>query len=173
MKRIAYLAGVVVALAGSIEARAGGPPPVYMIIDKVVWEPSGDAPTRIQIWGAFALLQKGSTYGAPMRGYLYYAAPRGAEEECRKEWALLKKAAGKKQLISFGFCNEPNVRDHLRKPDQKPVSPVLYPHGKGGFALGKNAESRMPSLKKLVAFSAAGAGADKEPAASAKGDAKK
>jgi hypothetical protein len=59
-----------------------------------------------------------------------------------------------KQLISFGFCREPNVRDHLRKPDEKVASPILYPNGKGGFALGKNAESKFLSLKKLLVSAA-------------------
>jgi hypothetical protein len=150
MKRISCLASLVLALAWSMEAKAGGPPPVYMVIDKVVFEPNEDAPTRIQVWGAFSLLREGDSYGSPVRGYLYYAAAPGAEEKCRKEWAVLKKMTNKKQLISFGFCGEPKVRDHLRKPSEKVASPIPYPHGKGGFALGKNAESNFPSLKKLL-----------------------
>jgi len=154
MKRITCSASLVIALACSMEARAGGPPPVYMVIDKVVFEPDADAPTRIQIWGAFALLREGVSYGSPVRGYLYYAAAPGAEEKCRKEWAALKRMTNQKQLISFGFCREPNVRDHLRKPDEKVASPILYPNGKGGFALGKNAESKFLSLKKLLVSAA-------------------
>src|SRR5215470_5599180 len=98
MKRITCLASLVIALAGSMEARAGGPPPVYMIIDKVIFEPNEDAPTRIQIWGAFSLLRERDSYGAPVRGYLYYVAAPGAEAECRKEWAGLKEMTNKKGL---------------------------------------------------------------------------
>jgi hypothetical protein len=125
-----------------------------MVIDKVVFEPNEDAATRVQIWGGFSLLRESDSYESPVRGYLYYAAAPGSEEKCRKEWAVLKKLANKKQLVSFGICREPNVRDHLRRPSQKVASPILYPHGKGGFASGKNAESNFPSLKKLLVSAA-------------------
>ena len=84
MKRSTCLASLVIALAWSLETRAGGPPPVYIVIDKVVFEPNEDTPTRIQIWGAFSLLREGDSYETPVRGYLYYAAAPGTEEKCRK-----------------------------------------------------------------------------------------
>jgi hypothetical protein len=46
MKRITCLASLVIALAWSMEARAGGPPPVYIVIDKVVFEPDEDVRRR-------------------------------------------------------------------------------------------------------------------------------
>ena len=150
MKRVTCFASLVIGLAWCMEARAGGPPPVYMVIDKVVFEPNEQAATRIQLWGSFSLLQDGSSYGPPVRGYLYYAAAPGKEEKCRKEWAVLKKATNKKQLVSFGICGEPKVREHLRKPSDKVASPIPYPHDKGGFGLGKDAESKFPALKKLL-----------------------
>ncbi|HLJ96626.1 MAG TPA: hypothetical protein VKU02_25865 [Gemmataceae bacterium] len=149
MKRMICFAGLVVALAGNQEARAGGPPPVYVALDKVVFEPNEETPTRIQIWGSFSL-QEGNSYGPPQRGYLYYAAPRGAEEECRKEWAVLKKMAKKERLISFGICGEPDVHVHLRQPKAVLAAPDSYPYGKGGFAPGENAERQFPALKKLL-----------------------
>jgi hypothetical protein len=153
MKKIICFASLVIALAWSIQARAGGPPPVYLLIDKVVFEPTEEKPARIQIWGTFSL-REGDSYGPPQRGYLYYAAPGGAEEKCRTEWAVLKKMANNKQLISFGICGEPNVRAHLRKPSDKVASPIPYPHGKGGFAPGENAERNFPALKKLLVSAA-------------------
>ena len=38
---------------------------VYGVIEKLVLEPAGAAPQRIQVWGAFALADQksGSTYG--------------------------------------------------------------------------------------------------------------
>jgi hypothetical protein len=121
-----------------------------MVIDKLVFEPNEEAPTRIQIWGTFSLLREDNSYGSPVRGYLYYTAAPGAEEKCRNEWTVLKRMTNKKQLISFGHCGEPRVRDHLRKPSEKVASAIIYPHGKGGFARGKHAESNFPSLKKLL-----------------------
>jgi hypothetical protein len=149
MKRITCLATLVIALACSMEARAGGPPPVYMVIDKVVFEPNENAPTRVQIWGTFSL-REGNSYESPVGGYLYYAAATESLEKCRNEWAVLKKMTNKKLLVSFGMCGEPNVRDHLRKPNAKVAAPTLYAPGKGGFAPGKNAEANFPTLNKLL-----------------------
>ena len=48
-----YVAAAVLALAFGSRAWAGGPPPVYVVVDKVVLEPNGDGPERIRIEGCF------------------------------------------------------------------------------------------------------------------------
>jgi hypothetical protein len=81
--------------------------------------------------GTFSL-REGDSYSAPKRGYLYYAAPRRAKEECRKEWAVLKKMANRARFISFGICGEPNVRAQLRKPSVPssihPLTSIEFPN---------------------------------------------
>jgi hypothetical protein len=68
-----------IVLALTAEASGGGPPPVCMAVDKVVVEPNDAAPTRIRIWGTFIFLDDSrTTYGAPVRGYLYYFAVPGS-----------------------------------------------------------------------------------------------
>jgi hypothetical protein len=103
---------------------------IFARVDKVVFEPNAEAPERIQIWGAFALAgrENGNVYRAPQRGYLYYSLKPGKEEVCRKEWADLKAVAGTDQIIGFGMRYQPV---HLRKAEDKPADPDVYPVGYG------------------------------------------
>jgi hypothetical protein len=103
---------------------------VYARIDKVVLEPNAAAPERIQIWGAFALATKQdrNNYDPAQRGYLYYSINPGKEEQCRKEWADFKAIAATGQIIGFGARNQPS---RLRKADDKPADPDVYPVGYG------------------------------------------
>lgn len=100
---------------------------LYAVIDKVVFEPSESAPAQVQIWGAFALSdgQKGSNYKPAEKGYLYYTCEQGKESICRKEWADLKSVAGASTGVGFGYRYAPTGR--VRKADEKPTSPDVYP----------------------------------------------
>jgi hypothetical protein len=132
MYRSACVLALAAALAAGGAARASDPIGGYLIVDKVVLEPS-DAPTTIQIWGSFALYKEpgGRAYGDPVRGYLYYKAPSGKEDVCRKEWADLKKAAGTGQVIGFGSSYELKALGKVRKASEKPASPDPYPVANG------------------------------------------
>ena len=112
-----YLAVAVLALAFGSRAWAGGPPPVYVVVDKVVLEPNADAPERIRIEGCFVrqteellreMKEKGlpweSTYSKPVEGYVYMSIEPGKEKECRAEWAKWQKAAGTGKVVSVGAC---------------------------------------------------------------------
>jgi hypothetical protein len=100
---------------------------VYAVIERVVFEPSDTAPARVQIWGAFAMSdgQRGSNYKPAEKGYLYYTCEQGKESVCRKEWADLKSVAGTNTGVGFGYRYAPAGR--VRKADEKPVSPDVYP----------------------------------------------
>jgi hypothetical protein len=100
---------------------------VYAVVEKVVLEPADAPAQRVQIWGAFALSDQrsGSTYGPAQRGYLYYTCPQGKESVCRAEWADLKSMAGTNAGAGFGHRYEPTGR--IRKADEKPSSPDVYP----------------------------------------------
>ena len=51
---------IVAALAGfAARAYAGGPPPVYVVVDRVTLEPSAGAPERVRIEGSFVRLESG------------------------------------------------------------------------------------------------------------------
>lgn len=91
-----------------LPARASGPIGIYGIVEKVIFEPSESSPERIQVFGAFALVDGGvgNPQGAttPKRGYLYFSLPedRPLQEAAKKEWADLKAVAGTGQAIGFG-----------------------------------------------------------------------
>jgi len=125
-------------LAGSVQA--SDPVGVYALIDKVVLEPNAEAPERIQIWGAFSVATRNdNNYYEPVaRGYMYFSAPKDKEEVTRKEWADLKKAAGTGQVISFG--KRWDLKARIRKPEEKPQSPDVYPLSSGLNRIRTNTE---------------------------------
>src|SRR5260370_1743064 len=106
MYRIACLLALAALVAGGA-ARASDPIGAYTIVDKVVLEPA-DAPTTIQIWGRFALAmeKKGDTYSDPVRGYMYYKAPSGKEDVCRKECNHLNKPSPTPPPTAFRHCSD-------------------------------------------------------------------
>src|SRR5262245_22057886 len=94
----------------SAKLMASGQVGIYAVISKVVLEPNDRSPERIQIWGAFTLVE-GGTGGngatlTPRRGYLYFTLPVAEErlqrEAALKEWADFKSIAGTGQAVAFG-----------------------------------------------------------------------
>jgi len=102
---------ILVLLLATTALMASGQVGIYAVVSKVVFEPDDRAPERIQIWGAFTLVDGGTRSGGktltPQRGYLYFALPSAAEnanlrEIALKEWADFKAIAGTNQAIAFG-----------------------------------------------------------------------
>ena len=126
MKRTAMWSMGVVALA-SVAAlvHASGPIGVYARVEKVVLEPTAEAPTAIQIWGVFSLMDPRSSneFLPPAKGYLYFTLPANADM-ARKEWADLKSIAGSGQIVAFG--SGWTMKTHVRKADEKPAVPDVY-----------------------------------------------
>jgi hypothetical protein len=122
---------------------------VYARVDKVIFEPNGTAPDRIQIWGAFAIATKDNrnTYDSAQRGYLYYSLKPGKEEVCRKEWADLKAVAGTGQVIGFGGRNQPA---RVRKAADKPTDPDVYPLDHGVTRMSANRSDYGPVAELLA-----------------------
>jgi hypothetical protein len=109
---VTVIVGLVL-LIGSPALRASGPVGIYGIVERVVFEPNEQGAERIQVWGAFALVDYGSNTPAPAPaapGYLYFKAPTVVEgfvtpadvTAVRREWADLKAIAGTGQAIGFG-----------------------------------------------------------------------
>src|SRR5436309_13448379 len=130
------VAGVLLFAAADLVA--SGPVGIYAIIEKVIFEPSEQATERIQIWGAFAVVDGGLTRpGAtskPLRGYLYFKLPDGSAQAAAKtEWTDLKTVAGTGQAIGFGnwgFVGR--VQDFGSRPTSSlgiPYFLELYPGG--------------------------------------------
>ncbi len=103
---------VVLAVAGLVGAcvislSASGGIGVYGIIEKVVYEPTEQAPQRLQVWGAFAYVDGGAaspgTVSPARRGFLYFALPTdNTADTVRTEWKDLKNVAGTGQTVAFG-----------------------------------------------------------------------
>jgi hypothetical protein len=105
-----FVLAALMLLAATMLLFASGTVGIYGIVSKVVFEPSDKAPERIQIWGAFTLVNGGTSSGGttltPKRGYLYFTLP-GTEnpsqrETALKEWADFKAIAGTGQAVAFG-----------------------------------------------------------------------
>ena len=143
MSKIAWGLALATALMVGGAAGASGPIGGYLIVDKVILEPA-DAPTTIQIWGSIMLAKDGSgrNYSNPQRGYLYYKAPNGSEALCRREWADMKKSAGKGQVLGFGSSDEWKRMGRIRKADQKPESPDAYPLQNGLVRIDADSNSK-------------------------------
>jgi hypothetical protein len=151
MNRIAAAVGLFLVLACTTAAWAGGYPPVCMAVDRVVLEPSREAPTRIQIWGKFYFLKEPTAYGSPVSGYLYYTVEKGKEDECRKDWAKLRELVAAKRLIAFGSCGQPKHGEvRLRKPTDKPDSPTVFPLTEAGFTDGAGYARDLPKVEEPV-----------------------
>ena len=127
MKKTAFVTALMIVMALSSEVKAGGPPPVCMVVDEIVLEPDGKAPTRIQVWGTFIFCKANATYDRPVSGYLYYTAEKGKEDASRKEWAKLQKLVADKHIVAWGSCGRPKVDGHLRAASEKPKSPLVFP----------------------------------------------
>ena len=123
---------------------------VYAVVESVALEPNATAPERVQIRGAFALSEgmRGSNYGAAQRGYLYYSCPPGQQEICRREWADLQSVAGKNTGVGFGARHLPTGR--IRKADETPAAPDVYPIERGIIRLAADHES-LPVIDRIKA----------------------
>src|SRR5581483_1143190 len=127
---IAMARYLMVALAGVVcgsAASAGGPAPVYGVVDKVVREPSADGADRIRIEGCFVRLEDAREYryGKPVEGYVYLSIAPGKEKECRAEWEKWPKAAGTGKAVCVGSCGEagPFLTVTIHKPGEKVEKP--------------------------------------------------
>ena len=98
---------------------------VYARIDKVVLEPTADAPQRAQVWGVFAMAKPNdpNDYLPPARGYLYLALAANPQA-AQKEWADLQSVAGTTEIVSFG--SRWDFKPRVRNADEKPVNPDPY-----------------------------------------------
>ncbi len=154
MRRTVGLIAVTASLALTVVLQASDMVGVYGVVEKVVMEPNETAPQRVQIWGAFALAEgRGSTYGTPQRGYLYYSCPSGQESTCRKEWSDLKSIAGKNTAAGFGMRYKPTGR--IRKADEKAASPDPYPIEMGVVLVDNGVDRGSDTMKVIDALKTA------------------
>jgi hypothetical protein len=106
-------------------ARASDPMALYARVDRVVVEPTGDAPQTIQVWGVFALARPDdrNDYLAPVRGYLYFSL-KDNSKAALAEWADLQTVAGTGQIVSLGSRYQ--LRARVRQADERAERPDPY-----------------------------------------------
>jgi hypothetical protein len=145
-------------LAAAVEA--GGPPPVYVVVDKVVLGPTADAPTRIQIWGSFVRLENDREYryGKPVEGFVDLGLDPRKAAETRVEWVKWQKAAGTGRVVAVGSCHEAGtlLTVKIRKPGERPERPdATYTPDRlerfGGMYVDGDLE-REAAVQSLLAF---------------------
>jgi len=125
MKKTALMA-VVAALSFAAVAPAGGPPPFYILVEKVVLEPDDLNPERVQIWGYFTHAPvsnpRSDKFCTPVYGWMYLS---GGGDECRKQWLRLRNDAGTGKVLPIGSCGEAKATLALpiRKPEDRPSKP--------------------------------------------------
>jgi hypothetical protein len=119
------LIGLTLALGFATPALAGGPPPVYVIVDRVEIEPALTAPERIRIAGSFIRLEDdGHRYGKPVEGFVYLGI--GADPAAAKaEWEKWSKAAGTGKVVAVGSCHLAGtmLTATIHKPTDRPTKP--------------------------------------------------
>lgn len=156
MKRIVCIGWAVALLVmlWQTPARASDPIGAYALIDKVVLEPNEQAPTRIQVWGAFTFAKEsdGDTYAEPVRGYLYFHTVKDKEDVCRKEWADMKKIAGTSAVIGMGSRFHRAALGAVHCASEKAEKSDPYPLGMGLIRVRRGTE--YTPIQKLITLPA-------------------
>ena len=158
-----YLVTAVAMVVFCATAWAGGPPPVYVVVDKVVLEPNVDAPERIRIEGSFVRLEnvRQYEYGKPVHGFMYLSLEPGKEKDCRAEWAKWQKAAGTGKAVNVGTCHDGGtfLTTKIHKLDEKVDKPdAIYTTerlGAWGTLYADGDLTREPPVRDLIAFAKA------------------
>lgn len=137
----------------STPVHGGGLPPMFVIVDKVVLEPSESNPERIQIHGWFTRLQSERTddFSKPVYGYIYLG------EGCATDAAKWQKAAGSRKAVVVGGCHKAGdfLTVRIRKLTEVADQPdVAYPQEqleRYGDLYGRGDFDKRPEVKALLA----------------------
>jgi len=144
-------AAALLALAGLAMAptRTSDPTGVYALIDRVVFEPDSVQPTRVQLWGVFAIaagvtVREGrvvaidfNAYNAARRGYMYFVMDTAKSRATRAAWNDLNAMAGSGRPIAFGHrwgepaLARPEPNGRIRRASEAPTRPDTFPLGIG------------------------------------------
>lgn len=121
---------------------------IYAVVDRVVLEPDTIQPTRIQIWGVFAVATgevktesmhypEFNSYEPAQRGYMYFSLDPSRERPTRAEWADLRRTAGNGEVTAFGRRFDGIGR--VRRATEPPRAPDVYPVNAGLMRARMNA----------------------------------
>jgi len=156
-----HSAALVVLLAlAAVTLSASGQSGVYAVVDKVIVEPPAGPAERIQVWGAFALMERSGqgftsyVFTQPARGYMYFRIPEDAvgAQNARREWKDLASVAGKKEPIAFGYWDQyrGDKMPTVRNVETKPANPDPYLMDVGLVKLNAAGNATVAALLKLA-----------------------
>jgi hypothetical protein len=131
---------------------ASDPTAAYVIVDRVVFEPTERAAERIQIWGAYSVAKPNdrSDYLPPQRGYMYFQLPAAGGERAIREWHDFAMQAGRREIVGFG--SRYSLVARLRPDTEKPAAPDTYTLESGLYRV--RADTSYAPMKALLDFSA-------------------
>jgi hypothetical protein len=176
MSRLHAAVAAAVALGlGVVSLAASGQAGIYGVIERVVLEPAAGPAERIQVFGAFALIERmpagyrsaqtsdvaaqvftNYMYRRPARGFLYFRLPQSNAdtETVRREWKDLASVAGTKQAVAFGYWDtyRGDTYARIRESASPPTDPDIYYTDIGVVKLGTtgNHAGIVAELLKLV-----------------------
>ncbi|HQR06149.1 MAG TPA: hypothetical protein PLN21_04960 [Gemmatales bacterium] len=132
MKTSVILASLLV-IATSALAHVGGPPPMYVVVDKVVLEPEKRVPGWVQIWGCFTRINTtkdgngnyAEGFSRPTYGFVYLSTPCKTIREFNEELQEWQKAAGTGKAVAIGSCGEAGcmLRCRIHLPNETDGTP--------------------------------------------------
>jgi len=97
--KLIALGGLAIAAA---PLKASSPLSIIAIVEKVVFEPEGEAPETARVFGAFAFYDGYRVRTDPARGYLRFSLPAGEDAGLvRREWTDLAAVAGSGEAVAF------------------------------------------------------------------------
>jgi len=112
------------------------PSGVYAVLDRVVLQPNAEAPTSVELHGAFALAEggRGQYYRAPRIGVLRFQLGKDREASIA-QWRELLPLAGTGKIVSFGSRYEQHADGkatvRVETPDLPPAPLVPFATGWG------------------------------------------
>jgi hypothetical protein len=165
MARSRVIAVIALLTAAAASLSASGQSGIYAAVERVVFEPASGPPERVQVWGAFALMERGGAgstggpgftgyvYRQPAKGFMYFRVPEKDAELVRREWKDLASAAGTPQVVAFGYWD--NYRGDgtptVRPASAKAENPDVYLTNIGPTKLSRGpAGGIVDALLKLI-----------------------
>jgi len=154
-------------IATSALAQAGGPPPMYVVVDKVLKDTEKKVPGWIQIWGTFTRAERSvdkagnesTVFSKPVYGYIYLSLPKNHDPKIMDELQDWEKAVGSGKAVAVGSCGDAGCmltcRIHLAnekaaQPNAEYNTEVLK---RFGNVYGNGYFDNQPEVKALLKFS--------------------
>ncbi len=154
-------------IATSALAHAGGPPPMYVVVDKVVLEPEKRVAHWVQIWGTFTRAERSvdkagnasTVFSKPVYGYIYLSLPKNHDPKIMDELQDWQKAVSSGKAVAVGSCGDAGcmlkcpihpASEKVTQPDAEYNTEVLK---RFGNVYGDGHFDHQPEVKALLKFS--------------------